>query len=341
MLKVVISLSLMFLSAFSQINEKNWWLHYEKNNYGANIQKSYKLRRPKRKIRVAVIDSGIFTNHPEIKNRIWTNSKEIPNNTIDDDKNGYVDDYKGFNVGYMTGATHLVGTGDHGTGVAGIIAAEHNGVGINGIMPDNVEIINISYKWSTDTDQAIARAIQYAVDVDADIINMSLWARDSKELKAAIKNADDKNIIIVCSAGNMGQFDTNHYPSKYTLNFKNVISVASSDRDSLVSSFSNFGNKYVDVVAPGKKIYLPAGEIFYKTSSGTSFAAPMVSGIVALILETHGKKAAKSMKTRLIQSSRKLRSMSGLVSSNGLINAYNAMTGQTSLNLMWDASDLK
>jgi major intracellular serine protease len=235
----------------------------------------------------------------------------------------------------MTGALHMLGDGDHGTGVAGIIAAEHNGTGIDGVMKDNIEIVNISYKWASEHSLAIARAIQYAVDVNVDVINMSLWARDTKEMRTAIKNASDKNIIVVCSAGNMAQLDTNHYPSKYTREFNNVISVASSSRDSLLSSFSNFGNKYVDVIAPGKNIYQPYGENGFHISSGTSFAAPIVSGIVGLVLESHGKAAAKTMKQRLINSSRKLQSLSGKVSSNGLINAYNAMTGQTSLNLLW------
>ena len=86
---------------------------------------------------------------------------------------------------------------------------------------------------------------------------------------------------------------------------------------------------------PGKNIYQPYGENGFHISSGTSFAAPIVSGIVGLVLESHGKAAAKTMKQRLINSSRKLQSLSGKVSSNGLINAYNAMTGQTSLNLLW------
>ncbi|MEA1871397.1 MAG: S8 family serine peptidase [Candidatus Bipolaricaulota bacterium] len=228
---------------------------------------------------VAVIDSGIDTTVPHLAGKIWTNPNEIPGNGIDDDRNGYIDDIHGWDF-RDEDASSLTGSKIHwhGTFVAGIIASVAPGIRIMDLR--FLDSRNLFY--GSDWKRFVA-AIDYAVDNGADIINLSVYAngKPPRILEQAMQQARQHGVVVVGIAGNDGKSQV-CYPAKYS----SVLAVTATDREDHLASFSNYGSE-VTVTAPGEKItsFFPGGVA--GTSSGTSFAAPHVSGTLALILSSH------------------------------------------------------
>ncbi len=259
---------------------------------------------------VAVLDTGVAIDHPDLKENIWTNIEEIPNNGIDDDKNGYVDDVRGwdfvgrdkdpnpdFNVGYMEAGVQ------HGTIVAGVIAARgDNKEGVVGVCP-NCKIMPLRVLNSQGVGDAsvVVEAIEYAISNGANVINMSFVGDErSQMLYDVIKKAYNAGIVVVGAAGNDTLTNGSNLDGKamYPVCFDEyegenfILGVAALDNDGKRAGFSNFGKKCVDISAPGTKVYStgvysPGKEHFesYYTGywSGTSVAAPLVAGVAALI----------------------------------------------------------
>lgn len=329
-------LTLGTISSFSQTNDpyisEQWWIKSDFENGGANILKSWSIAKKNYNPKIAIIDSGIDINHFDLKKNISINSKEIPNNNIDDDNNGYLDDYYGYSVPQNNG--DVSDTHSHGTHVAGIIAAENNNmIGIAGTSTGS-KIIPIKITGRNDGIE-LSKAILYAVKRGADVINMSIGVTDDvPEFRNAIKIASQNGIIIVASAGNESKHSYK-LPARYSKEFNNIIVVASSDQERVMSYFSNYGSDIVHVFAPGNDIYSTLPNNSYGLKSGTSMAAPIVTGIIGLVLQTYGKAAARTMKDRVIGTSHRFESLSGKVYSNGLVDAYNAITGQLSFNFVW------
>jgi subtilisin family serine protease len=270
-------------------------------------------------ITVAVIDSGVDINHPDLLGRIWRNTGEIAGNGIDDDGNGYVDDVNGWNFGLnqnnnniLPGTTSL-GQG-HGTHVAGTIVGRNNGVGITGVaygasvMP--IRLGNVNDRGSFTNPGNLASAIRYAVNNGARVINMSIVWSDSSELRDAMAYAASRNVITVSSAGNSSSLSPGtpaHYATQYGL------SVGAIDINRNIASFSNragSNNAMQHVVAPGVNIYSTTPGNTYGFQNGTSMAAPHVAGVVALMLSanralTHAqvRSIVTSSASRLSQSS--------------------------------------
>lgn len=205
-------------------------------------------------IKVAVIDAGIQTTHPDLKGKITR-----PYNAV-------------------TGGTSLPSS-IHGTHVAGIIAASKNKIGIMGIAP-NVKIIPVNVFQGDAADiYTVADGINYAVKAGADIINLSLTTEDYTEvLNYSIQSAIKKGVIVVAAVGN-DQTSRPQYPAAY----KNVIAVSATTKSDTRASFSNYGS-YINLSAPGVDIYSTAPGSSYIEESGTSMATPIVSGVSALIL---------------------------------------------------------
>jgi subtilisin family serine protease len=250
---------------------------------------------------VAVIDAGIDTTVPQLQGKIWTNPGEIPGNGIDDDRNGYVDDVHGWDFRDDDNSS-LVGSKIHwhGTFVAGIIAAQPSEDKTAGVAP-GVRIMDLRLLDSKNLFYAsdwkkFAEAVDYAVDNGADIINMSIYSngRPPLILEQALKRAAKHGVIVVGIAGNDGKAQVS-YPGRYS----SVIAVSATDRSDRLASFSNYGTD-VAVAAPGEKVtsIFPGG--YAGTSSGTSFAAPHVSGTLALILSSHPG-ISSSQATALLQ----------------------------------------
>jgi subtilisin family serine protease len=237
---------------------------------------------------VAVIDSGIDFAVPQLASCMWTNDAEIPNNGIDDDRNGYIDDIHGWD---FRDDDHSSAVGTrlhwHGTFVASIIAAWPGDNAIVGIAP-GVKIMDVrflDYKnlfYKRDWNR-LAQAIDYAVDNGARIINLSIYTTVTPPavLEQAIRRALQQGVIIVAITGNNGR-NTISYPGRYD----GVIAVSATDRNDRLAEFSNYGDE-VEVTAPGTHITSLINGGIPTTKSGTSFAAPHVTALLALILSTN------------------------------------------------------
>jgi subtilisin family serine protease len=205
---------------------------------------------------LAVIDSGVAYNHPDLAGNIWTNNDEVTGNGIDDDGNGYVDDIYGWD--FIDSDGYPVDLNSHGTHVAGTIAAMgNNGVGTAGVMW-SAKIMAIRFLgvsgWGNTANAA--EAIMYAADNGARIINASWGEYDySSTLYNAIDYARTKDVLFVAAAGNENNDNDIHpfYPASYDL--PNIISVAATDYNDNLASFSNYGKNSVDLGAPGVDIY--------------------------------------------------------------------------------------
>lgn len=212
---------------------------------------------------------------------------------------------------------------DHGTHVAGIIAAKRqNGIGINGIA-DNVQIMGVRMVPDGDErDKDVANGIRYAVDNGAKVINMSFgkgYVYNKKTVDEAIKYAEKKDVLLVHAAGNDAKnIDmTKNYPTKYytdsldavtgeASNWITVGATSSGLDGDLLAEFSNFGYRSVDVFAPGVKINSTMPKSTYKEQNGTSMAAPVVSGLAALLRSYYPELSAKEVKEIILKSATKV-----------------------------------
>lgn len=230
---------------------------------------------------LAVADTGLYFNHEEFQGeRLWVNKKEIPDNGLDDDGNGLIDDVNGWD--FYNHDNRPVDGNSHGSHVSGIAAANtHNGVGIAG-MAGNVKIMPLQVfgDGGSGTFEAIEQAIYYAVDEGATLINYSGGGYvGTPGLAAAAQYAYDHNVPLVAAAGNANS-DREFYPAAYPP----AIAVAGTDSQDQRYGSSNFG-PWIDVAAPGVDI-ISASNAFpadYRFKSGTSMASPHVAGLVALM----------------------------------------------------------
>jgi subtilisin family serine protease len=235
---------------------------------------------------IAVIDSGVDLNHPDLAGKVWTNPGESgggrESNGIDDDGDGYVDDWRGWD--FVAKDNDPQDKYGHGTHVAGIAAAaSNNGVGIAGMAwGPRIMVLRVLNSIGTGEESDVATAILWAVNHGARIVNLSLGGPvPSKLMEDAVNEAYARGVTVVAAAGNeAGQGVI--YPAVYP----QAIAVASVGITYTVSSFSSFGPE-VDVAAPGESVfstYWTAAEgSTYRAMSGTSMAAPHVSGIAALL----------------------------------------------------------
>ncbi|MEN3940036.1 S8 family serine peptidase [Prosthecobacter sp. SYSU 5D2] len=239
-------------------------------------------RPPTEELVVAVIDTGVDVTHPELAPRMWTNSQEIPDNNIDDDGNGYVDDYYGYD--FVEDLSDPSDISDHGTHIAGTIAAQgNNSSGVIGIN-DHVRImaLKVSANGDTMSTSAVIEAMEYAVSMKRRGVNLVALNASyggsgySNAERAAIQTAGVEGIILCAAAGNesVNNNTTPSYPASYGL--ANIITVASSTQNDTLSSFSNFGSTSVDLAAPGSNILSTAPTAYaFQVGSGTHDALPM------------------------------------------------------------------
>jgi subtilisin family serine protease len=276
--------------------------------------------------RVAILDTGIDTDHPDLVGNL-AKSGDKPNNGKDDDRNGWVDDTYGLDV------TKGEGSGEdddgHGTHVAGIVAARtNNAQGVAGTCWSAqllaVKFMNRRGKGSTSN--AIS-GIEYAVKQGVKIINCSFGSStSSSSLKDAISYAQQHNVLLVIAAGNNGDDidKTPTYPASYPNS--NILAVAATDNEDQLASFSNYGSSGVDLAAPGDDIvstYLGGG---YKTLSGTSMAAPYASGVAALLRKQEPDATAADLRYAIRSQVDKQPALKGKVGSGGRLNAARALT---------------
>lgn len=268
---------------------------------------------------VAVVDTGVQLDHPDLVHQIWRNPYELPNGK-DDDGNGFVDDLYGWNFHWHN--NNPDDTGGHGTHVAGVIAAtQDNGLGIDGaanvsIMP--VKVLGRRRGWTSN----IMAGVRYAVENGASVINMSLGGtKYSKAFADLCEHAMHNGVVIVAAAGNQAS-DKPSYPSGYP----GVISVGAVDVEDLMAPFSNYGGSQF-VVAPGVDILSTYNQSRYAVLSGTSMASPHVAGVAALLLSYDPSMTAEDVRRRLAGTSDDIGDVGWDPNfGNGRVNAYRALT---------------
>lgn len=288
-------------------------------------------------ITVAVLDSGIDITHEDLKDNIFVNTKEIPNNGIDDDGDGLIDDVNGWNFYDHTNVVHDASKLEdeiHGTHVAGIIGAANNDKGIEGIAPE-VKILPIKvFSNGIAYTSEIIDAINYASKMGAKIVNCSWGTKNySPALEDAIKSS---GMLFICAAGNDGQdLDVNPvYPASFQSD--NIITVGSLNKSGTYSLFSNYGELSVDIAAPGEDILSTIPGNKYDKNNGTSMAAALISGEAALIFSKNTDETAGEVKEGIINSGERLSSLVGKVSKAKKMNCGNAIN-----DIYPDISDIK
>jgi subtilisin family serine protease len=284
--------------------------------------------------RVAVIDTGIDFNHPDLQGNIWVNPGEIANDGIDNDGNGYIDDVRGWN--FVTNTNNPQDGNGHGTHVSGTIAAKgNNGIGVAGVAW-NAKIVPLKFLSDTGsgTTANAIKAIDYCTANGIKLSNNS-WGGglfDSLLLQA-ITNAGAADHLFIGAAGNSAlNIDVSlSYPASY--NLSNMVNVASTTNTGALSTFSNFGVATVQVAAPGSSIFStwpvaltvlgqPNG---YNSISGTSMAAPHVTGLAALLRGKMPSWTATQVRSAILGSTKRLSNLAGKISREGIISAYNAL----------------
>ncbi len=309
----------------TNVTYPNQWALKNSNEYGTGAQSVWNVTTGSG-IVVAVIDSGVQNDHPDLQNQIWSNVDEICENGKDDDGNGYIDDCRGWDFVTDTPQTYHSPMEDrHGTHVAGIIAAQNNNSGSVGIAP-GAKIMPLRFIAGTQgrTDDAL-EAIAYAVNNGADVINVSWGSPEpSQALHDQISWAVSKGVVVVIAAGNQSADlgSRPFYPAADAP--QGAIVVASHDADGGLSPFSNTGRR-VDLSAPGGIIYstLPANSHGYM--SGTSMSAPQVSGAVALWLAKHANSSPKNTAGVIAGSAYQVPGLAGKTASGGIVDIAAAL----------------
>jgi len=272
---------------------------------------------------VAVIDTGVDLDNPDLSGNIWINSDEIPEDGIDNDGNGYVDDYYGYDfVSNLSDPRPKLTSGytsagmSHGTFISGIISAVHdNNFGIKGIT-SNVKIMSLVALGSNGqgSSNAVYKAVDYAVRNGASVINLSFGGDEyDSALKNSIAAAYSKGVLVVAAGGNAlnggtGRDATNRpvYPICYDQNSPEnmILGVVALTQNKQIASYSNYGAGCIDIAAPGDNITslayqnsnYPVFQDYVKTGwYGSSFAAAMVSGAAALLKSVNPSLTAKDL----------------------------------------------
>ena len=305
---------------------------------GIDINSDLKAYSFVKEVIVAVIDTGIDIYHNDLQGKIWTNVKEIPNNNIDDDNNGFIDDVNGYN---FLDNNDFVYTDEyidaHATHIAGVIAArEKNKVGIKGICGDFVKIMPLKVlgKDGNGDVNDLKRAIVYAHDNGAKICNISLGTRQyDEELDDLIKKYD--NMLFVVAAGNGSNYvgydisAKEVYPA--SLHYDNVITVSNMSFDGKRYESANYGRK-VTIFAPGTYILSTLPDNKYGYITGSSIATPFVTAASALIMSVRSDIDVNKIKNILIDSSTKIDELSNMCEAGGVLNLKEAIKEALSIS---------
>lgn len=293
-----------------------------------NITPVWKNLTGNNNVIIAVVDTGVDLDHLELKENIWINEAEkngLPG--VDDDGNGFIDDINGYD---FTGKEDPIPQDEngHGTHCAGIIGASHDKGKIAGVMSE-VSIMSLrtlDKKGAGKIDQAV-RAFGYAIENGANIISNSWGSRGHNQLlEDLILEANKRGIIVIAAAGN-SRYNDNDLNPTYPANYPHVISVSSINARARHASYSSYGKETVHIGAPGTNIlstHTLKKKLKYRVMSGTSMAAPHISGIVGLYLAKHGVNQDPSMiKNKLISTAKRLEHLKGMNQAEGMVDSFN------------------
>ena len=309
---------------------KQQWALNNGNDADVDAPEAWSIFTGSRDIIVAVLDTGIDYNHEDLADNMWVNELEILGVTdLDDDDNGYVDDYYGYDFAYDD--SDPIDVQGHGTMCAGVIGAVgNNRLGIAGI---NWTVRIMAIKTHKDsgfaTAAAVVAGIDYAIENGAHITSNSWGNRADKEsppVKDAINRAHVAGLLCIFAAGNdnvdTDNPDTAFYPSSFDLD--NIISVTATDRSD--NQHYNWGQITVDMAgcSPGIATTVP-GDQYTRHFNGTSAACPHVAGVAALVWGYDPGLSHTDIKQRLMDTVRPVPSLDGMCVTEGTVNAYNAL----------------
>lgn len=308
----------------------------------------YSKEQGSKEVIVAIVDTGVDVSHKDLKDNIWVNKNEIPDNGIDDDGNGYIDDVNGWDfynqdntlchytynqkLGIYTSDSN--DSDEHGTHIAGIIGAiANNKTGIAGVASNiNIKLMPLKVQGGpkgSGTISSAIKAIKYATSMGAQICNMSWgFSNYSATLEQAIK---ESNMLFIAAAGNTGSNNNSNpvYPASYKLD--NLISVTFIDANGNLALLSNYGNSTVDIAAPGEDIYSTLVGDNYGSMSGSSMAVPHVVSIAAMLYAYSDYLYPANVKEIILGTLTPLDQLAGYISYPGIPNAYLAVSSLDSL----------
>jgi subtilisin family serine protease len=305
-----------------------------------NMPEAWAIEKGSEDVAIAIVDGGIDYNHVDLKSKIWINKGEIPDNGIDDDNNGYVDDFRGWD---FADAPTLPGRGDytvrdndpldetgHGTHVAGIAgAAVNNGIGVAGVAW-NCKLMALRAGFSTIQgtylqDDDVSAAIVYAADNGAKSINMS-WGDEVNAfvIRDAVNYAYSKGCVLAAATGNDSKTIV-LYPAA----LKNVIAVAGSDELGEVAHWSN-SNAAVDIAAPGTRVLSTNIKNDYRVLTGTSMATPHIAAVAALMFSKRPTLTNEEVRQLMVATATPLVGREKAVGA-GQVNAAKALAASSSL----------
>ena len=308
--------------------DEQWGMHNTGQNGGtadADIDavEAWDITTGNSSIVIGVIDTGIDYQHPDLSANSWTNQAELNGTAgVDDDGNGYIDDIKGWNF-YSNNNNPLDDHG-HGTHVAGIIGAiGNNAFGVAGVAWQ-VQIVAI--KWIGASGSGTASGAIGAVDYSNSIPNIVLtnnsWrlSGSTQALKDEIDEALSKDILFIAAAGNSG-LDNDISPTyPASISSDNIISVAATDRNDQLASFSNYGLTTVDLGAPGVSIYSTFPGATFASFNGTSMAAPHVAGACVLVKSINPSYNYSQIKSKILDRGDKIPALDGKVLTGKRLN---------------------
>ncbi len=296
----------------------------------------------KREVVIAIIDTGVDNRHPDLAGHFWENAGEIPEDGIDNDNNGYVDDIHGwdfynedntichykYNDRYQLYLADPKDNDDHGTHIAGIISATaDNNIGIAGIATGvKVKLMILKINGGTDGTgnlSSAVEAVKYATRMGADICNLS-WG--TYQYTAALKEVmSESDILFVAASGNTGENNDEKpiYPA--SLELPNLISVTFVDADGRLTDLSNYGSRTVDIAAPGADIYSTVVGS-YATMSGSSMAAPQVSAVAALLYSLGDFTYPSNIKQLILDNNKSIPELEGMLINPGIPDAFRTVS---------------
>ncbi|MGA2241369.1 MAG: S8 family serine peptidase [Verrucomicrobiota bacterium] len=284
---------------------------------------------------VAIVDTGIRYTHDDLAAQMWHNPDEIPDNNLDDDGNGYTNDVFGINA--ITSSGDPMDDNGHGTHVAGIIGAAANDGNPNVGVTWNVRLMACKF-LAADGHGYFSDEIEcldYARSKGARIINASFGSPFfSLAEYEAIKALSDAGVLLVAAAGNQNNFAPPGYPAAY--NLRNVIAVVALDRNDNLAQFSNIGRNVSDELgAPGVDIYSCwcRSDADYVIDSGTSMAAPYVTGAAALVLSQYPNATLTELRRRLLDGVVQIPALTNYTAAGGRLNVYNSLTATPTSSL--------
>jgi subtilisin family serine protease len=294
---------------------RNWGLDNTEGPSHIEAKKAWKITEGSPKVIVAVIDTGIDFNHPDLKNNLWHKPGS--------DEFGY---------DFVFNKKNPIDVNGHGSHIAGIIGASADpGHGVVGVSP-HVSIMPLRYfaddNTNTDTVANTVKAVDYAIENGAKIINYSSEGKGFNVAEyRALERAGKHGILVVVAAGNSGEnndtADSPTYPASYDL--PNLIAVAATNIHNELLPISNYGATRVHVAAPGESIFSTMPHSRYGYNTGTSQATAFVSGVAALMLSENPNLTPPELKKLIMSSVDKANNLKGKVASGGRLNAYKAV----------------